>query len=105
MLQAVANCIRQHTRRSDTLCRWGGEEFILLLDNCAFDEALKRAEIIRQAVKEQSVAFGRNQLRVTLSLGVTEYVPGEALDPFIARADAALYQAKEGGRDQVIPAK
>lgn len=59
----------------------------------------------RQAVKEQSVAFGRNQLRVTLSLGVTDYVPGEALDPFIARADAALYQAKESGRDQVIPAK
>lgn len=105
VLQAVANAIQLHTRRSDTLCRWGGEEFILLLDNCAFDEAMKRAEIIREAVKEQSVAFGRNQLRVTLSLGVTEYVPGEALDPFIARADAALYQAKESGRDQVIPAK
>ncbi|HDZ07524.1 sensor domain-containing diguanylate cyclase [Pseudohongiella sp.] len=105
VLQAVSRAIQQHTRHSDTLCRWGGEEFILLLDNCAFDEAIKRAGIIRQAVKEQSVAFGRNQLRVTLSLGVTEYVPGEALDPFIARADAALYQAKESGRDQVSAAR
>ena len=105
VLQAVSRGIMQHTRQSDTLCRWGGEEFILLLDNCPLDEAVKRANIIREAIKEQSVAFGRNQIRVTLSIGVTEQVPGEDLEPFIARADAALYQAKEGGRDQVVTAR
>ncbi|MBC52486.1 MAG: diguanylate cyclase [Gammaproteobacteria bacterium] len=105
VLQAVSRAILQHTRQSDTLCRWGGEEFILLLDNCPLDEAVNRADIIRQAIKEQSVAFGRNQIRVTLSMGVTEWVPGEELEPLLARADAALYQAKEGGRDQVVRAR
>lgn len=105
VLQAVSRAIQQHTRQSDTLCRWGGEEFILLLDNCPLDEAANRADIIRKAIKDQSVAFGRNQIRVTLSMGVTELVPGEELEPFLARADAALYQAKEGGRDQVVPAR
>lgn len=105
VLQAVSRAIQRHTRQSDTLCRWGGEEFILLLDNCALEEAANRADIIRQAIRDHSVAFGRNQIRVTLSMGVTELVPGEDLEPFLARADAALYQAKEGGRDQVVPAR
>ncbi|OFE12732.1 diguanylate cyclase [Pseudohongiella acticola] len=102
VLQAVANAILQHTRDSDTLCRWGGEEFVLLLDNCTSEAAMQRAEIIRNGVKAQVVAFGRAQLTVTLSLGVTTYHQGEALDALVARADTALYQAKEEGRDRSV---
>jgi len=102
VLQSVANTIRQHIRDSDTLCRWGGEEFILLLDNCTNDDAIARAQIIREAIKKQSVAFGLKQLSVSVSMGVTLYRQGEDLDTFLARADTALYQAKEQGRDRVI---
>lgn len=102
VLQTVSNTIRQHIRDSDTLCRWGGEEFILLLDNCTADDAIARAQIIREAIKSQSIAFGLKQLSVTVSMGVTPYRPGEDLDTLLARADTALYQAKEQGRDRVI---
>jgi diguanylate cyclase (GGDEF)-like protein len=72
------------------------------LDNCTSEAAMQRAEIIRNGVKAQVVAFGRAQLTVTLSLGVTTYHQGEALDALVARADTALYQAKEEGRDRSV---
>ncbi len=101
VIRAVADVIRKQTRESDTLCRWGGEEFLLLLDDCSVDEAAERAETIRKAVKKQSVAFGREDIRVTLSCGVAEYRPGEELFSLIARVDAAMYRAKDEGRDRV----
>lgn len=102
VLQSVANCIRSKTRNTDLLCRWGGEEFALLLDNCDLENALKRAEDIRAAVKSQSIAFGKTPIHLTLSAGVTIYHKGETLEGLISRADTALYQAKENGRDQVV---
>lgn len=103
VLQSVANCIRSQTRSTDLLCRWGGEEFALLLDDCDLEDALKRADDIREAVKSQSVAFGKTPIHMTLSVGVTAYHNGETLEGLISRADTALYQAKENGRDQVVP--
>lgn len=101
VIRAVADVIRQHARASDTLCRWGGEEFLLLLDGCTAEEAAERAETIRKAVKKQSVVFGREDIRVTLSCGVAQYHPGEELFSLIARVDAVLYRAKHEGRDRV----
>lgn len=101
VIRAVADVIRQQTREADTLCRWGGEEFLLLLDDCSVDEAAERAESIRKAVKKQSVAFGREDIRVTLSCGVAQHRAGEELFSLIARVDAALYRAKHEGRDRV----
>lgn len=102
VLQSVANCIRSQTRNTDLLCRWGGEEFALLLDYCSLDDAFKRAEEIREAVRSQAIAFGKTPIHLTLSVGVTAYQTGETLESLVSRADTALYQAKEGGRDQVI---
>ena len=102
VLQQVATVLREQIRDSDTLCRWGGEEFVMLLDNCPTDEAITRAEKIRQAIRSHTVPVGRAQIVVTLSMGITNYHIGEPLDRFMARADAALYQAKEEGRDRVI---
>lgn len=102
VLQSVANCIRSQTRSTDLLCRWGGEEFAMLLDHCDLDDAIKRANDIREAVKSQSVAFGKTSIQMTLSVGVASYHKGESLEGLISRADTALYQAKENGRDQVI---
>ncbi len=104
VIRSVADVIRAHSREADTLCRWGGEEFLLLLGDCTSEEATERAEIIRKAVKKQSVNFGREDIRVTLSCGVTQYRSGEELFTLIARVDAALYRAKNEGRDRVIVA-
>ena len=102
VLQAVAMVIKENIRDSDALCRWGGEEFVLLLDRCTADEALILAGKISNAVKNHNVAIGRQTIQVTLSMGVTQYHSGEPLERMIARADAALYEAKESGRDRVV---
>lgn len=104
VIRFVADVIRTHSREADTLCRWGGEEFLLLLGDCTSDEAAERAEVIRKAVKKQSVNFGREDIRVTLSCGVAQYRSGEELFTLIARVDSALYRAKNEGRDRVIVA-
>jgi diguanylate cyclase (GGDEF)-like protein len=101
VIQAVADLIRRNIRDTDTLCRWGGEEFLLLLDDCPLDDANSRAETIRQAVRDNRIPFGRDQISVTISLGVAQHRPGEALLALISRSDAALYAAKEDGRDRV----
>lgn len=101
VIQAVAAMIREQIRDSDTLCRWGGEEFLVLLANCALDGALQRAETIRQLISARTVRFGRDDIAVTISIGVAQYYPGEALDTLINRADGALYAAKSEGRNKV----
>lgn len=101
VIQAVADLIRRNIREADTLCRWGGEEFLLLLDDCALDDAGHRAEIIRQAVAGTRINYGRDKIAVTISLGVAQHRPGETLLALISRADGALYAAKQAGRDQV----
>ena len=101
VLRAVADTIRAHIRDSDAICRWGGEEFMLLLDNCPIGEAAERAEAIREAVKGQPIPFGRDEIRVTLSLGVAQYHKGESLELLVNRVDTLLYRAKDQGRDRV----
>jgi diguanylate cyclase (GGDEF)-like protein len=100
-LRAVADIIKTHIRSADVVCRWGGEEFMLLLEDCPDQEAVERAHRIRIAVKEREINFGRDSIRITLSCGVAQYRPGETLEALTSRADAALYAAKNEGRDQV----
>lgn len=100
-LKAVADIIKAHVRNVDIVCRWGGEEFMLLLEDCPDTEAVERAHRIRMAVKNHEISFGRDRIKVTLSCGVAQYQPGESLESITGRADAALYEAKNDGRDQV----
>ncbi|MCK9505120.1 MAG: diguanylate cyclase [Porticoccaceae bacterium] len=102
VLQNLSAAIREITRECDTLCRWGGEEFMLLLEHCDLDEAQQRAEDIRQFIQQRTTTFGREEIAVTVSIGVSEYRPGETLDAFVNRADGALYKAKREGRNRVI---
>ncbi|MGD9660162.1 MAG: diguanylate cyclase [Porticoccaceae bacterium] len=102
VLQNLSAAIRGITRECDTLCRWGGEEFMLLLEHCSLDEAKQRAEHIRQLIEQRATAFGREDILVTISIGVTEYRAGETLDVFVNRADGALYKAKREGRNRVV---
>lgn len=101
VIRHVADIIRQHIREADTLCRWGGEEFLLLLPDCPLAAAGERAETIRQAINDEPMRFGRDSIAITISLGVAEYQAGEALGSLIDRADNALYEAKRLGRNRV----
>ncbi|MBI2308782.1 MAG: diguanylate cyclase [Rhodocyclales bacterium] len=99
VLQAVADTMRANLREPDVPCRYGGEEFLLILPATAQATAVDMAEQLRAAVEAMAV----DDLRVTISLGVasTPEIDTTIPDTLIAAADAALYRAKEGGRNRV----
>lgn len=103
VLKKVADLVQGSLRHSDCLARHGGEEFILLLPLTDRRGAMAKAEEIRLAIKEMGFDVDPDEMRLTVSLGVSAYDPGVSTDPesLIALADQALYAAKQGGRDQV----
>lgn len=101
VLVTMAQTVREHLRASDALIRWGGEEFVVMLPTTSLDGALALAEKLRAAVA--AVAYPEVG-RVTVSLGVALFASGEGITSWVERADAALYRAKELGRNQVVAA-
>jgi diguanylate cyclase (GGDEF)-like protein len=101
VLRTVADRVRGAVREDDLVARIGGDEMLVVLQHLhGVDEALAVADQIRQAVAP--VIEGRaGRVAVTMSIGVAMVVPGDTSDEVIARADAAMYQAKEAGRDGV----
>lgn len=103
LLQSLAALLRKHVRPTDTACRFGGEEFILVLPNASLEIAARRAEELRMLFEQSSIEFQRKTLRTTISLGVAGYPEhGATADELIMRADKALYLAKESGRNRVV---
>jgi diguanylate cyclase (GGDEF)-like protein len=87
-------------RSSDVICRYGGEEFAVLLPGAGPDDALRVAQRLHAAIGTQPVDSVAGPQRVTVSVGLAEPGP-EALDGLLQRADDALYRAKKTGRDRV----
>ena len=98
VLQHVADCIRGALRKSDSLSRWGGEEFMILMPDTGLSNAIVLGERVRGCIAARSIeGLGS----VTVSIGVAEFVAPERLEQWMARADAAMYRAKRGGRNRV----
>lgn len=98
VLADIGRILRQSVRSGDAVIRWGGEEFVILLDNCPQPAAVELAERIRHRVEaHRDVDAGR----LTLSLGLATLRPQETQQDLVARADAALYQAKGAGRNRL----
>ncbi len=98
VLIALARLVAGHVREHDTLGRYGGEEFLVVAPQTDPDEGQQLAERLRAAIE---AAFFPAAGRVTCSFGVATRLPGESVKDLVARADAALYAAKEGGRNRV----
>lgn len=98
VLVGVAEVMRHTLRGSDEIFRFGGEEFVLLLEETPLDVAREVAERVRRAIESAQLLGDRP---VTASFGVTELTPLELFDTFYPRADRALYKAKQRGRNQV----
>ncbi len=101
LLRRVAHQLASVLRAADGVVRWGGEEFLLVLPGV--DRALAQhiVERARMAIAEDAIVVGGDVLRITISVGVAERHPGESRDHLIARADEALYTAKNSGRNRV----
>jgi diguanylate cyclase (GGDEF)-like protein len=101
ILAAVAREIGRHIRQSDQACRYGGEEFVLILPRCDLEGARLLAERIRNSIAACQFDTCAGQQSITISIGCTVYRSGDDQHTFFSRADKALYQSKESGRDRV----
>ncbi|HET7775801.1 MAG TPA: sensor domain-containing diguanylate cyclase, partial [Azospira sp.] len=103
MLRTFGQFLAHHARGDDIPCRYGGEEFVLVLPHVSQEVAMQRAEEWRAAFAEMTVNFGHLQLKATVSIGIACYPDhGAKAGKVLDAADAALYQAKEMGRNRVV---
>jgi diguanylate cyclase (GGDEF)-like protein len=102
VIRAVATRVRASIRHSDVLGRYGGEEFAVVLPDHE-GQAADLAERMRRAVADEPIPTQAGPIGVTISVGLAHLDPADAaLDQLLARADHALYGAKEGGRNRVV---
>ncbi len=99
VLRGVARLLRRQTRDMDVVARYGGEEFAMLLPGTNLDDASKQAMRACEAIEKWPFRHEEKELRVTMSFGVAEVRENEDEATLVARADKALYAAKEGGRN------
>lgn len=106
VLKNVAQTLRQSARTQDLVCRYGGEEFVVICPDTDLLAAAHCAERLRQTVAELAYQVGGAKLALTISVGVAELRPDTgSVDALLARADACLYAAKEAGRNRVVSGK
>ncbi len=102
ILAGVAHEIANLSRKMDIACRYGGEEFVVILPKCEVDGALIFAERVRRAIEQASFEIeNHGRLGVTVSIGVSTFIEGDSHETLFERADQALYRAKHGGRNRV----
>jgi two-component system, cell cycle response regulator len=102
VLKEIADFIKNAFRNIDIVCRYGGEEFMVILPNTEKNQAFKIAERIRKSISEKIFKYVHEiKHKLTISIGVTEYKDNELLRQFIKRVDEALYLSKQNGRNKV----
>jgi diguanylate cyclase len=102
VLRQFAKLAQQNIRREDVFGRYGGEEFLLMLPGIGMLEALNTIERIRALTETKLHILAKMERKVTVSIGLTQFIPGETVLDLFSRADVAMYMAKSGGRNQVV---
>jgi diguanylate cyclase (GGDEF)-like protein len=104
VLQHVSRTLRRNVRAGDIVCRYGGDEFVVLQFGLGRSAARETAERLREAIKAQTLMFDDNEVGiVTVSVGIAAYPQtGDTLEAIVKAADRSLYLAKKDGRDRVV---
>lgn len=102
VLIKVAEILKSTVRKQDSVCRWGGEEFMLLLPGTLGDGAVELAEKLRRKIENYFFLYDGAEIKVTITFGISVYEGSMDLDELISQADTALYQAKQNGRNLVM---
>ncbi len=97
VLIEISNILKKYIRDTDLVCRWGGEEFVILLKNCNDMCAYHKAVALKENISKLSDKFG---FKITMSFGVSSML-GKTLQTAIEEADIAMYKSKKDGRDKV----
>jgi len=104
VLRLVARTLKESVKGRDVVARYGGEEFAVVLSGAGLEDAMKVGDGIRALVAKRRIirkSTGEQIAAITISAGVARYRSGEPLSELIARSDAALYRAKDAGRNRV----
>jgi diguanylate cyclase (GGDEF)-like protein len=104
-LVSTANRLKSMVRGQDTVARWGGEEFLIILGETSVESALIVAEKLRAGIESLPVDIGTQHISLTVSIGVSEFQPNQDISYSIKIADEALYAAKQSGRNRVEQAR
>jgi diguanylate cyclase (GGDEF)-like protein len=102
VLRQFADIVRNNIRETDTFCRWGGDEFLVLMGNCTIDSAGQVAEKIRAAIAGHAFRFADGEHHLSVSIGIAQHQHGDQMEILVKRADAALYESKRQGRNRVV---
>jgi diguanylate cyclase (GGDEF)-like protein len=105
VLNAVADCLRANLRDGDVVGRWGGEEFMVVMPYTDSEGAEVVADRMREVVAESPMVASGEPVLVTISIGCAAWQADEEMGALLHRTDAALYQAKERGRNRVVSAE
>jgi diguanylate cyclase (GGDEF)-like protein len=103
VLRRLADCLLENAREGDVPCRYGGEEFVLVMPGLNAVAARERTETLRRAVEDMQINCGDHAIRVTISIGIALFpVHSEDADTLVKYADLALYEAKRSGRNRCV---
>ena len=97
VLIEISSILKKFTRNSDLVCRWGGEEFVILLKDCKIDDAYDKAMLLKNNIETLEDQFG---FRITMSFGITD-LTNKTMKSAIIEADNAMYKSKEAGRNRI----
>jgi len=98
----IANILKKTLREGDKVFRYGGEEFVIILNRVDSEHCEKITKRILEIISSNKLIYKGEGLRVTMSVGTTKYSAGDTPDSIIARADKALYKAKNSGKNQMV---
>jgi diguanylate cyclase (GGDEF)-like protein len=101
VIREIGAHLTRSLRKYDYAGRYGGEEFFVLFSNTTSEMARSIAERFRKDVEDAGFHWENEVLKLTVSIGISQYIPGETPERWISRADAAMYRAKQRGRNQV----
>ncbi len=101
VLKAISEVLQENVKEQDKVCRWGGEEFLILLPETKLNKAFSTAERLRRLVEQKIVKYDNIIIQVTISLGVAEFDGTETLVHCIKTSDRRLYRSKGTGRNRV----
>ena len=97
ILVNISKILKKYIRDSDLVCRWGGEEFIILLKNCNIDEAYQKATILKDKIEDLGFKYN---ITITMSFGISD-LNNTTMQKAIKQADQAMYESKENGRNTI----
>lgn len=98
----LTDTIKQYIRETDILCRYGGDEFIIIFKDCTIHQAKHVANNIRQHIKEHTIPYNGHQLTTSISIGMCQTSSNRPARTAIECADKALYQAKKLGKNRIV---